>query len=566
MSAGSEALAALADTEAVPLSGVQLPPQPAPPTGAGAFPEAVPGAPEGPEEPVYDEVADDIQGHIIPGFNKDFQHFLFVRFGSADGARTWLAGLAPRISSMRDVLGFRREFRAARLARGADPDITATWVAVALSARGIAAVAGPEDVAAFGEESFRQGLAARSTYLGDPTDPSVPGHRSTWRVGGPDNEADAVVIVAADNENDLNDEVTLILQAAQPQGVSKLFGQDGRNLPAPLSGHEHFGFKDGISQPGVRGRLSAAAGDEITPRLLAFEDPHAKLFAKPGQPLVWPGQFLLGEPRQHERDPLAPAPAATNFPDWARRGSFLVCRRLNQNVTAFWEFAAIAGEALGLSAKHFASLMVGRWPSGAPVMRAPEEDDAVLAGDEFANNHFLFNDDTRASALIPMDGYLGDNHRAAAADVFATLCPHAAHIRKVNPRDSGTDLGTPADTLLRLMLRRGIPYGERIAGVENPSPELVAEERGLMFAAYMSSIEDQFELVSRRWANSAVQPNLGGFDPIIGQRDSRGDRMRTMQIRRPGGVVAEIPLPVDWVQPTGGGYFFTPPISALTQF
>jgi hypothetical protein len=53
-----------------------------------------------------------------------------------------------------------------------------------------------------------------------------------------------------------------------------------------------------------------------------------------------------------------------------------------------------------------------------------------------------------------------------------------------------------------------------------------------MFAAYMSSIEDQFEFMTRRWSNSAVQPDLGGLDPLIGQRDSRGDRTRCTYVGR----------------------------------
>ena len=110
-------------------------------------------------------------------------------------------------------------------------------------------------------------------------------------------------------------------------------------------------------------------------------DQHPKIFARPGQALIWPGQFLLGEPRQSPNGLRTSGSAATNFPSWAARGSYLVCRRLNQNVTAFWNFVAEAASRVGVPPVTLAAALVGRWPSGAPVMRTPASDDAALAGD-----------------------------------------------------------------------------------------------------------------------------------------------------------------------------------------
>jgi Dyp-type peroxidase family len=579
-----DAAAALAALGAQPtplLSGIELPTieragtgarsaarsfAPAPPPATGAPTErSEDDSADTASEPVYDDAAAaDIQGNIVPGFNKDHQHFAFLRFGDLHEAREWLRWLAPRLTSMDEVLDFRRAFRSRRLRLGVrEPELAATWTAVAFSHAALAALIGP-DAEGFGETSFRQGLAERSTYLGDPTDPDERGHRRNWVVGGPGNEADVLVIVASDDPTDLDAAVGEVVAAAERHDLSLLFGQRGATLPGNLQGHEHFGFRDGISQPAIRGRRSGAAGDEVSPRYLAADDPHAALFAKPGQPLVWPGQFLLGEPRQDHQDPTRPAPPLADVPEWARRGSYLVCRRLDQDVVGFWELAATVAAALGTTPVRVASMFVGRWPSGAPLLRSPEADDPALAGDEFANNHFLFDDDTRPSVLEPIAGYPGDEHRAATADLFGQVCPHAAHIRKVNPRDSGTDFGAPGDTFLRLMLRRGIPYGEPIAGIADPPEELVAAERGLLFAAYMSSIEDQFEFVSRRWASSPTQPNLGGLDPIIGQRDHHGDRTRTVDLPTPDGASTTVELPTDVVTPTGGGYFFAPPISAVS--
>jgi len=458
-----------------------------------------------------------------------------------------------------------RAHRALRLRLGvSDPPMCATWVNIGFSHHAIARLVGTADAEAFGDQSFRQGLAARSTYLGDPTNAREAGHRRRWVVGGPRNEADVFVIVAADEPAHLELTSRAITTRAQASGLTLLFEQRGDTLPGKLRGHEHFGFKDGISQPGVRGKVSSAPGDFITPRYLDPSDPRARYFSKPGQLLLWPGQFLLGEPRQKTEHIYDSGSAATNFPSWAGLGSYLVCRRLRQDVPAFWRFAASAAAALGMTPIRFASMLVGRWPSGAPLSRVPGADNPSLAGDEWANNHFLFEDDTRPSSLRPISGYAGDSYPQAQADVLGSVCPHFAHIRKSNPRDNATDLGKPSDSMLRMILRRGIPFGPPVAGYKRPPPSLLRRERGLMFLCYGSTIEDQFELITRRWVNSALQPNFAGHDPVIGQRDSRGVRRRFIDVPTPAGT-RRISIEDEWVIPTGGGYFFAPPIDAISD-
>jgi Dyp-type peroxidase family len=532
-----------------------------PSTGGDFGPELADAEPE----PVFNaKDRDNIQGNIVPGFNKDHQHFLFFRLGAIDPAKTFLRKLAPLVSSMDDVLAFVRMHRSLRLRLGKrEPGLKATWVNVALSHAAIEQLAGKESAASFGEQSFRQGLAERSTYLGDPADPALAGHRSRWLVGGPDNEADVIVIVASDDSNDLVDMVREVTDRAADGDLTLLFEQRGDTFAGDFRGHEHFGFKDGISQPGVRGKTSSARGDFITPRFLDRGDPHARLFGKPGQTLIWPGQFLLGERRQNPEDLFSSAAPARNFPKWARQGSYLVVRRLAQDVSAFWTFVGNLAERVGLPGDRVASMLVGRWPSGAPIMRTPTADDEVLAGDEFANNHFIFDDDTRPSVLRPIPGYGGDDHPQADADLLGSVCPHFAHIRKANPRDSATDLGKTADTLIRMILRRGIPFGEPLLDLENPPPKLVQQERGLMFLCYAATIEDQFEFLTRRWANSPVQPNLGGHDPVVGQ-EGRGTRQRFIDFPTASGA-ERVLLDDEWVTVTGGGYFFAPPIRALTE-
>ena len=107
----AQALADLANVRTTLLQGVELPAEEAAPPVAGLA--ALPG------EPVYDpEAARDVQGNIVPGFNKDHQHFLFLRFGKVAAARRWLRSLAPQLTTMEEVTGFRAEFRAERLRLG----------------------------------------------------------------------------------------------------------------------------------------------------------------------------------------------------------------------------------------------------------------------------------------------------------------------------------------------------------------------------------------------------------------------------------------------------------------
>src|SRR5207247_2243535 len=78
--------------------------------------------------------------------------------------------------------------------------------------------------------------------------------------------------------------------AGAPEVIWEEKGETRRDLP----GHEHFGFKDGVSQPGVRGLISQNPNLFLTERLLPTPAKGEVEFASPGVPLVWPGQFVFG--------------------------------------------------------------------------------------------------------------------------------------------------------------------------------------------------------------------------------------------------------------------------------
>ena len=112
------------------------------------------------------------------------------------------------------------------------------------------------------------------------------------------------------------------------------------------------------------------------------------------------------------------------------------------------------------------------------------------------------------------------------------------------------------------MLRRGIPYGPSAKStLEKPVDDAI--DRGLLFLAYMTSITDQFEFVSRQWLNDPdFKRRATGVDPILGQVGGSDKRGSIKTVLPNQTYDAEIGLE-EWVTTTGGGYFFAPSLSAL---
>lgn len=523
-----------------------------------------------PEEPILE--IKDIQGNVSPGFNKDFQTFISFRIEDAAKAKAWLVHVAPMISSMEEVLGFNRLFRALRARQGRDPaGLIATWTNIAFSYPGlkklVPAYRQPVDM------SFALGLPARSAFLGDPTGPQDEGYVENWVVGGPGSIPDILLIVASDDSSHLAAVVRQLEQSAAASGLSVLY-EDAGVVRSDEPGHEQFGFDDGVSQPGVRGRISNTRNDYLTDRYIDPSDPAAAYMSRPGELLVWPGEFIFGYATQDDRDPLLPVPPAALNPPWYKNGSFVVYRRLRQDVAAFWKFMQDQAAQLaqqpgfsGMTAELLASLLVGRWPSGAPVMRSPKSDNPQLGADRLANNQFFLGVDTPSIAIAPSVHYKGDHFPMATADPLGITCPHAAHIRKVNPRDQSSEMGASGDNLIRRIIRRGLPFGTPLQNPLAPGEDPLKGNRGLIFISYQTSIEDQFEFLCNGWMNEEKRPRTpGGHDIFIGQNGTPGEnRVRRCRIFAGLGASATIETAIQWVIPTGGGYFFAPSISALTD-
>lgn len=514
-------------------------------------------------EPVLD--VHDIQGNILAGFNKDYQTLAFLAIQDVSGAKRWLQSIHGHISSTVEVLRFNRVFRSLRARTKSEPvGLSATWCNIAFSRDGIAKLTSQAEADALPDEAFRNGMPQRAVaLLGDPADTASPYHPDHWIIGATGKIPDILLIIASDQQSMCKRLLDTLLNAPGAKGLRLMKTEDGE-VRSDEPGHEHFGFKDGVSQPGVRGRASSREDDYINPRLIDPTDPRVATEAKPGQPLIMPGHFVIGYDTQDPANGSVQPAATLAFP-WYRNGSFVVFRRLRQNVAAFRFFVKDAADTIArtpslsyITPELFASLLVGRWKDGTPITRAPNGPSANLARGT-AINAFAFTNDMPVIKMRA--GAESDAIPPAPGDPLATVCPHWAHIRKVNPRDDTTNLGDEFDTLARRMLRRGIPYGKSLA----PGAADDGEDRGLLFLAYHASIEQSFEKITSDWVNKTQNPSPDGHDPLIGQTNAQGSRTRRIVLPSRTDVTATCPVPItrDFVLPTGGGYFFAPSISAL---
>lgn len=514
---------------------------------------------------------DQIQGNILAGFNKDNQTLIFLKINEVTTFKLWLCAIIPFVATTQEVLQFNRLFKMIRSRRKVESrTVLSTWLNVAFSFKGLKKL-DQRETDKFRDEAFRKGLAARSRDLNDPL--TGEGAPESWLVGGPNNEADVLFILASDSIEEMALAVrrveNWVYEGAQlhgrivPSGASVIFKQKGATLPSPLTGHEHFGFLDGVSQPGIRGTIGKTA-DLITPR----QNPADPSQGKPGQDCLWPGEFVFGYPAQNPKDADKKGEEKTEGPSWSSNGSFLVFRRLRQDVDGFHQFLKSVGDHLKLGPDLFGAKCVGRWASGAPIERAPTADNPQMSRDDCANNAFDFQKAT-ARPPAPSPGQCADQFpkSLAAEDSQGLVCPFAGHIRKAYPRDDvsrdpkTTPVPNEADTETHRLLRRGIPFGDPF------DPTVIPDDgnRGLLFLAYQTSIENQFEFITKNWVNNADFKDQGsGHDPILGQSNQKS-RERFFTVRDADGNQQTIKLEKDWVTPTGGGYFFSPSIRALNE-
>ena len=277
---------------------------------------------------------------------------------------------------------------------------------------------------------------------------------------------------------------------------------------------EHFGFRDGISQPFVDLKLRDPAPGGGTPRRNRTWSPLAA------------GEIYLDQPDEDGNEHKLPACALL------RRGStYLVFRKLEQDVAGFRAFLSKQRPEDPDAQTKLAAQFVGRWPNGTPLVLSPDVE-------------LNFGPDS--------DGFIND-FLYAADDPMGAKCPLGAHARRTNPRD----IGGTNDVRRHRILRRGIAYG----GPLLPETQLGdGNKRGLLFVAANSRIDLQFEVIQSNWINQGELLGQAGLNrcPLTGANLGRAE-----DAFLEANAIAPVTGVPRFVITRGGDYFFAPGVDAL---
>jgi Dyp-type peroxidase family len=477
---------------------------------------------------------DQVQGIILRGYEPlEASRFLLLAFdGNRPGpAKDWLKGLIPSVT-----------------AAATRPEVEA--VNLAFTCEGFRALGLAEGAFEGFSPEFREGMDTdhRNRVLGDTSPERLPGQ---WVWGNRDDKGlHALLLLYAKDATQLEDLSQRHSARLGPAGITVRHSFDSIRLAGRK---EHFGFRDGISQPSVEGVYKSSppqAGEAPVP-----------------ENIIKAGEVLLGYRNGYDKYPLSPGvPGQAGEPlrDFGRDGSYLVFRQLSQKVRKFWRYVDAATARPGQTEEEhhaarlmLASKMVGRWPSGAPLSLSPGTDRPELMDE----NDFTY---------------------AGAGDPDGLSSPIGSHTRRSNPRDAlepgpgAKGRLSPEESLrvtkLHRIIRRGRQYGPPVAESMGSCDILNAKEpagpepdRGLLFLCFNANIARQFEFIQQTWVNN---PKFGGLyrdsDPLMGQRHpvalehlADAFTVQGAPVRRRHQGLPEL------IRVRGGGYFFMPGIEAL---
>jgi len=490
--------------------------------------------PINPTDPQYQDVLEDLQGNILKGHGRDKSGHIFLTFPNPQenpekiaALKNWIAQLAiNEITSAQQQLNEAKAWREKNTSGK-------TFVHFALSSSGYTKLGFSDSQQPKGAnlqkrgtdiqyaEAFQEGMKLRKNAL---LDPPVSSWDANFR-----KDIDALVIIADDNPEILNQKF-LEIQQQLKNITTNIFVEQGDTLRQDFNGKslvvEHFGYADGISQP---------------------------IFLQQG---VKSGRnFSQDAPLDLV---LIPDPFGTSGVSF---GSFLIFRKLEENVQGFRKAEFALSQALGIPFELAGAMAVGRFEDGTPLV------------------------------LQSNDGSPGLNDFDYQGDSQGLRCPFQSHIRKSNPRlesvkENGPFAQSKEQELGHRIARRGVTYGGPLSDFSQDFDRLPRTGVGLLFMCYQSDIWEQFEFIQRFWCNNPkfLEPAMNnnpnyhrtGLDAVIGQRQGNQEDP----------LIKEVPeAPKNWpesygqptVQPVitpenefgqfvtlkGGEYFFSASITFL---
>ena len=313
---------------------------------------------------------------------------------------------------------------------------------------------------------------------------------------------------------------------------------------------EHFGYRDGISDPVFEGVPYDA--DRVNGRGKQMEDGSWAPLAT--------GEFLLGHIDEAKEYPPAPNPILLS-----RNGTYMVYRKLHENVATFESYLDEHGKKFPGGKELLAAKFVGRWrDNGAPLTEAPDAESKAAFDEKFAAADEKGKDDL-------LSNFTYDD------DMSGAKCPFSSHIRRINPRASlqMTDadkagslkvskksFDTPgALSNRRRLLRRGLPYGT----VKDRTSD--AGNHGIIIMMINADINRQFEFVQQQWINYGNDFRAGNDKEIILGNHSPDDRFPSKAVLQVDPNSDETPYILSkiprLVETRGGDYFFVPSMTAL---
>ena len=463
----------------------------------------------------------DIQGFLLKGYGRmRSSRYYLLKIEDKDLAKKWIDQVSNDISDGEH-----------------HPQTTSLNIAFThpgLSALGMA----PENLRNFARE-FREGLDTehRNRMLGDEGTSSP----ANWRWGSKKNEG---------NFNEQHIHIMLMVFTADQTILASYcaeleaaFLSLGLSIVVPLDGQLlddnkiHIGFRDGISQPVIAGtdhvthpNNTVATGEFI----LGYKNEYG---VYSDSPFITIQQGDIG---------LLPYDAGgSGLKDLGHNGSYLVYRQMEECVDLFWKYMnektkAADGTLNEAESIKLASKMVGRWPSGAPLVKYPDADPGGLSDD----------DDF---------GYQPD-------DALGQKCPFGSHMRRSNPRNAFEDNKEKQSLKLtnkHRIIRRGRSYGEPL--IATPTNHHANEEIGLHFMCFNTDISNQFEFIMHTWSNFPRFQNLyDDPDPLIGVSDAEGHEKIQQNFTMQGCPVNKTVTDLQrFVNIKGGAYFFFPSLSAI---